>query len=182
MLQPGEDPGELAQVQSILESDRQIEAERLVLVVGQRGHHVNTIPDLVITVAAAPAAVAYQASSAHSVRGSPWPWPPTDSEATGRAHVRADTDIEEARTEARPPEFCGHTIEHSDQDTSSQQILDDLAAVDDLDGSVAGGHQFLVGDDAQQMVDGGRQVFGADRVASRARSPWRWTNRKSPPS
>ena len=49
--------------------------------------------------------------------------------------------------------------------TSSQQFLDDLAAVDDLDGPVARGHQFLVGDDAEQVVDGGGEVFGADRVA-----------------
>ena len=49
--------------------------------------------------------------------------------------------------------------------SSGQQLLDHLAAVDDLDGPVAGGHQLLVGDDAEQVIDGRGEVFGADRVA-----------------
>src|SRR5262249_50188389 len=48
---------------------------------------------------------------------------------------------------------------------SGQQLLDDLAAVDDLDGPVAGGHELLVGDDSQEVVDRGGQVFGTDRGA-----------------
>src|SRR5439155_25535187 len=50
---------------------------------------------------------------------------------------------------------------------SAQQLVADLAAVDDLDRPVAGGHQFLVGDDAELVVDGRGQVLGADRVALR---------------
>src|SRR4051794_12413635 len=48
---------------------------------------------------------------------------------------------------------------------SAEQLGADLAAVDDLDGAVAGGHQLLVGDDAELVIDGGGQVLGADRVA-----------------
>ena len=49
--------------------------------------------------------------------------------------------------------------------SSGQQFLEDLAAVDDLDRPVARRHQFLVGDDAELVVDGRGEVFGADRVA-----------------
>ena len=49
--------------------------------------------------------------------------------------------------------------------------LTNLAAVDDLDRPVAGGHQFLVGDDAQQVVDRGGQVL--DRSAGRLPARWR---------
>ena len=49
--------------------------------------------------------------------------------------------------------------------SSSEQILDDLAAVDDLDRAVARGHQFLVGHNAQQVVNGRGQVFRTNRIA-----------------
>ena len=58
----------------------------------------------------------------------------------------------------------GSSLPAPDQ-ASGQQFLDHLAAVDDLDGPVAGGHQLLVGDDAHLVVDGGGEVLGADRVA-----------------
>src|SRR3954452_25261313 len=47
---------------------------------------------------------------------------------------------------------------------SAEQFGADLAAIDDLDGAIAGGHQFLVGDDAELVVDGRGQVLRADRV------------------
>ena len=46
----------------------------------------------------------------------------------------------------------------------------EVAAVANLDGAFAGGHQFLVGDDAQLVIDGGGEVFRADRVGLRRRS------------
>ena len=74
------------------------------------------------------------------------------------ATISEATNAEPSHRGRRPsgPKFTG---------SSSQQVLDDLAAVDDLDGPVAGRHQLLVGDDAEQVVDRRGQVFGADRVA-----------------
>ena len=50
-----------------------------------------------------------------------------------------------------------------------------------LDRAAAGGHQLLVGDDAELVIDGRGQVFGADRRRCRARKRWRSTCHKSVP-
>src|SRR5438552_11708840 len=50
------------------------------------------------------------------------------------------------------------------QPSSSHQLLHHLAAIDDLDGPVAGGHEFLVGDNAKKVVDGGGEILRTDRV------------------
>lgn len=47
---------------------------------------------------------------------------------------------------------------------SGEQFSADFAAIDNFDWSIAWGHQFLVGDDAEAVVDGGCPVFNVERV------------------
>ncbi len=56
-------------------------------------------------------------------------------------------------------------------DLLRQEVVDDLAAVDDLDRAVAGSHELLVGDDPEAVVDGREQVF--DSRAGFRRARWR---------
>lgn len=43
-------------------------------------------------------------------------------------------------------------------------VLDDLAAIDDFDGTGTGGHKFLVGVDAELVVNGAGEVLDGERV------------------
>jgi hypothetical protein len=45
-----------------------------------------------------------------------------------------------------------------------EEGIEYVAAVDDLDGAAAGGHQLLVAGDADLVVDGGRKVGDIDAI------------------
>ena len=45
-----------------------------------------------------------------------------------------------------------------------EDAVDDLAAVDDFDGAVTGGHELFVGVDAELVVNGGHEVGGVDPI------------------
>ena len=53
----------------------------------------------------------------------------------------------------------------ADDRTTRQAVWDRF--IDDLDRAGAGGHQFLVGDDAELVVDGGQHVLDPHRLLIR---------------